>query len=156
MRKIIEKIKKILCRKGWTLALAESCTGGLVSHWVTDIPGSSEIYRGGVVAYHNSAKKNLLGVPRTTLRRAGAVSAEAARDMAKGCKKRFASDCAVAITGIAGPSGGTLQKPVGLVFICVLTPRRMLCIQRRFRGSRARIKKSAASAALSYLLRELN
>ena len=107
----------LLAARGLTLATAESCTGGLVGERLTSVPGSSRYYRGGVVAYANEAKRDLLGVPADLLERHGAVSDEVARAMAEGARRRFGTDLAVSTTGISGPDGGTLEKPVGLVFV---------------------------------------
>lgn len=106
-----------LLRTGRTLALAESCTGGLVAERLTAIPGISAVFLGGVVSYANSAKEHLLGVPRDLLETRGAVSPEVAQAMARGARERFGADLALSITGIAGPDGGTPEKPVGLVYL---------------------------------------
>ena len=105
-----------------TLALAESCTGGLIAHRLTNVPGASEIFLGGVVSYANSAKETLLGVPPEDLRSQGAVSEVVAGKMAAGVREKFGSDFALAVTGIAGPGGGTPEKPVGTVFIALAAP----------------------------------
>lgn len=107
----------LLAARGLRLATAESCTGGLVGARLTSVPGSSRYYRGGVVAYANEAKRDLLGVPAELLDRHGAVSAEVARALAEGARKRFGADLAVSTTGISGPEGGTPAKPVGLVYV---------------------------------------
>ena len=112
-----KKLGKILKKKKKTLFVAESCTGGLVSHHITNIPDSSDYFIGGVVAYSNKVKVALLGVPSMVVRKNGAVSREVAQAMAKGARKLFNTDFAAAITGIAGPSGGSRKKPVGLAFI---------------------------------------
>ena len=102
-----------------TLSTAESCTGGLVAHLITEVAGSSRYFRGGVVSYSNEAKLELLEVPREVLEAHGAVSAQVARAMAEGAAQRFGSDLAIAVTGIAGPDGGTPAKPVGLTYVAV-------------------------------------
>lgn len=106
-----------LTERGVTLALAESCTGGLIGHLITDIPGSSGYFLGSAVCYAYSAKENILGVPHETLITHGAVSAETAAAMAQGARKLFGADIAASVTGIAGPGGGMPNKPVGLVHI---------------------------------------
>lgn len=110
-------VARLLLEKKQTLSTAESCTGGLVAYQLTEVPGISQSFLGGVVSYSNEAKIDLLGVPPELIEQHGAVSAEVAEAMAAGCRKRFASDLAVAVTGIAGPSGGTPEKPVGLVYV---------------------------------------
>jgi nicotinamide-nucleotide amidase len=116
---IEQVVVKLFAAKKKTLALAESCTGGLIAHRVTNVPGASEIFLGGVVTYANAAKGKFLGVRAETLAAHGAVSAEVAREMALGAREKFGSDFAVAVTGIAGPGGGSAEKPVGTVFIAL-------------------------------------
>lgn len=137
------------------LALAESCTGGLVGARVTAVPGSSRYLLGGVVAYHNRAKTALLGVPRGLLARWGAVSAPVAAAMARGARRAFSADVGVAVTGIAGPGGGTAAKPVGLVFVAVSGRGRTLCRRALLAGGRARVRAQAADLALILLLEHL-
>jgi nicotinamide-nucleotide amidase len=112
-------IVDLLTRQKKTLALAESCTGGFLAHRITNVPGASAVLTCGLVTYSNDAKKNLLGVSHETLREHGAVSAEVAREMAEGARQRHATDYALAVTGIAGPGGGSEEKPVGTVFIAL-------------------------------------
>lgn len=114
-----EKIGQLLRESGETVSTAESCTGGYISHLITTIPGSSDYFRGGVVAYHNDVKTNQLGVSEKTLQHFGAVSEETVKEMAAGCRKRFHTHYAIATSGIAGPSGGTPEKPVGTVWMSV-------------------------------------
>lgn len=119
MKTVLRELAEALAGKGWKLATAESCTGGLIGGALTSVPGSSAWYLGGVVAYANEVKTALLGVPEEVLARHGAVSPQTARAMAQGVLERTGADVAVAVTGIAGPGGGTARKPVGLVYIGV-------------------------------------
>lgn len=144
-----------LVKKRWTLAVAESCTGGLVSNRLTDVPGSSRYLIGSVVAYHNRVKHDVLGVKKALLAAHGAVSEPAARAMAEGVRRRFGADIGMAITGIAGPGGGTKTKPVGLVYLAVADRRGVAAQQRLFHGDRLAIKGQAAQAALDVLRRFL-
>ncbi len=142
-----------LKERGLTLSLAESCTGGLLSKLITDIPGSSEYYAGGVITYSNDLKQRLLGVKASTLETFGAVSPETATEMADGTLRNLATDIAIAITGIAGPTGGTTEKPVGLVFIALASKDRETIVNEfRFSGTRSEIREEAATAALDMLL----
>jgi PncC family amidohydrolase len=115
-------VGRLLKRRGLTLAVAESCTGGLVSHRITDVPGSSAYYQGAVVSYSNEIKECVLHVRRDTLERYGAVSEQAARQMAQGVRDVLRSNIGLAVTGIAGPDGGTAEKPVGLVYVALAAP----------------------------------
>jgi PncC family amidohydrolase len=115
-------IGQLLKQRGLTLAVAESCTGGLVSHRITDVPGSSVYYQGSVTSYSNEAKEHVLHVKHDTLERYGAVSEQAAREMARGARDVFHADVGLAVTGLAGPDGGTLEKPVGLVYVALAAP----------------------------------
>jgi PncC family amidohydrolase len=139
---------QLLLSKCLTLAVAESCTGGLIGDRLTDVPGSSRYFAGGVIAYSNAAKIRLLGVRRQTLNRWGAVSEQTVREMATGVCRRFKAQVGVAVSGIAGPGGGTEAKPVGLVHICVRAGKRVVAEHRRFRGSRRAVKERSAAAAL--------
>jgi len=134
-------------------ALAESCTGGLISSRITNIPGASEIFNGGVVCYANDVKRDVLGVPQETLETEGAVSASCATAMAEGARKALKADIAVSVTGIAGPGGGTPAKPVGLVFIGIATEEAISVEEHHFSGDRERIRQQAADAALTAALR---
>jgi PncC family amidohydrolase len=116
------RLGRLLTDKGLTLALAESCTGGLIANRVTDVAGSSAYFIGGVVSYANEAKEILLGVRHETLITHGAVSAETALEMARGVRERLGTDLAASVTGIAGPSGGTPGKPVGLTYVGLSAP----------------------------------
>lgn len=144
-------IGEALRERGLTLALAESCTGGLISAKITDVPGSSDYFLGSVVAYANSAKEAVLGTRAATLKRHGAVSAETAREMALGARKRLGADISAAITGIAGPGGGAEDKPVGLVFIAVSKGTKTVVERFVFKGPRKSVRRQAAEAALRML-----
>ncbi len=144
-----------LNQKGWTLALAESCTGGLIAHRITNVPGSSDYFLGGVMAYSNSVKVRLLGVKRETLQAVGSVSEETAREMAQGASQTIGSDVGISVTCIAGPGGGTDEKPVGLTYIGASTPDGEWVERHIFQGDRQSIKGSASDAALELLLNAL-
>lgn len=155
MKKLERLIGESLREKGLKLALAESCTGGLASSMITDVAGSSEYFLGSVVAYANNVKQTELGVKSGTLKKYGAVSKETALEMARGVKKRLQADISAAITGIAGPGGGTKEKPVGLVFIAVLRGRTTVVQKFVFKGGRKSIKKQSGQAALLMLAEAL-
>lgn len=144
-------VVRMLTQRGLKLALAESCTGGLLASRITDVPGSSKIFLAGFVAYDNSAKENLLGVPSDTLKKHGAVSPEVAEAMANGAVERTGADIAVGITGIAGPDGGTPEKPVGLVYIGIKTPAGTTSVKNTFGGSRPEIKRRSSQIALNMI-----
>ncbi len=142
-----------VCReRGLTLATAESCTGGLIAGRITSVAGASAVFLGGVVSYANAVKRDLLGVPAAVLERAGAVSAECAEAMAEGVRTRMRADVAVSVTGVAGPDGGTPQKPVGLVYFGVATAGGVLAERCRFDGDREAVRAQAADRALELLL----
>jgi len=142
----------LLRRRRLSLAVAESCTAGLLAGRLTSTPGSSSYFRGGVLAYHDAVKKDLLGVRPATLSRHGAVSAACSREMAQGARRAAGADVGVAITGIAGPSGGTPRKPVGLVFVAIAGPGpAALAHQLRLPGERDAVRQRAAAAALRLL-----
>lgn len=138
-----------------TLALAESCTGGLLGSRITDVPGSSEYFPGGVVAYAYEAKVELLGVSWDTLNAKGAVSREAALEMARGVRQRLNADIALSVSGIAGPGGGTPEKPVGTTWIGLVTEETERAELFQFSGDREQNKLSAVEAALRLLLHYL-
>ncbi len=143
-----ERLGELLTSKGLTLAVAESCTGGLLGKTITDMPGSSAYFLGGITAYSDSSKVEILGVPAQTVERFGAVSERTAVCMAKGILNNFACDIGIGVTGIAGPGGGTEEKPVGTVFIAVASDDRELARGFAFKGKRQEIRESAAGAAL--------
>ena len=142
---------RLLTRKKKTLALAESCTGGFIAHKITNVPGASEIFLGGIVAYSNGVKEKFLGVRPETLKMHGAVSEAVAREMAEGARKKFGADFAIAVTGIAGPTGGTKGKPVGTVFISVAGAFGTLAERRLNSFGREKFKEATAQQALEML-----
>lgn len=147
-----EEIGALLIAQGLTLATAESCTGGLVGHRITNVPGSSDYYLGGFVSYANEAKETLLGVGRETLLEHGAVSEETAREMARGGRQRIGADVGISVTGIAGPTGGTPGKPVGLVYVALSAPDAEECRRHVWQGNRLDNKEQSAEAVLRLLL----
>ncbi|HVN76118.1 MAG TPA: CinA family nicotinamide mononucleotide deamidase-related protein [Thermoanaerobaculaceae bacterium] len=144
----------LLGRRGWRLATAESCTGGMIGAQITAVPGSSASYVGGVVAYSNELKRRLLGVPEGVLAEHGAVSREAALAMADGARS-LGAECGLAVTGVAGPTGGTDEKPVGTVHIAAATPGGVRHARHRFPGDRAMVREITANFALDLLRRAL-
>jgi PncC family amidohydrolase len=139
--------------RGLTLATAESCTGGLVAHALTEVPGSSAYLRGGVVAYADDVKRALLGVPPEILAAHGAVSAQVAVAMAEGVRSRLGTDLGVAVTGVAGPDGGSQAKPVGLVYVAVAGDGLPVEVRRfHWPGDRSANKRDSARAALEMLV----
>lgn len=139
---------------GGAIATAESCTGGLIGHRLTNVPGASRVYLGGVIAYANAVKAAALGVPDGLIAAEGAVSEAVARAMALGAARAFGARFAVGVTGIAGPGGGTPEKPVGLVHIAACDGGRIVAARHVFAGGRDVVKRQSADAALE-LLREM-
>lgn len=150
-----EHLGRLLLDRGLRVAFAESCTAGLAAARLADLPGVSAALVGGVVAYEDAAKTRLLGVPASRIRRQGAVSAEVAEAMARGARRRLGADLAVAITGVAGPGGGSAEKPVGLVWFAVDGPGGTRTLRRRFPGDRSFVRGTAANAALDLLRRTI-
>ena len=148
-REIVEK----LMEKTITVATAESCTGGMIASAITDVPGSSGIFGYGMVTYSNEAKRKILGVQKETLEQYGAVSEQTAREMAQGLRERSGADIAVSTTGIAGPSGGTKDKPVGLVYVGCADAHGVRVEKLTLTGSRERIRNLAALRALDMIRR---
>jgi len=146
-----EEVGQLLVERGLTLAVAESCTGGLIAHRITNVPGSSRYFLGGVVAYANEAKEKVLGMSHETLAKYGAVSEETALEMAKGVRGLLRADVALSVTGIAGPSGGTPEKPVGLTYIALAAEDGERCEKHLWRGNRWENKEQTAEAALQML-----
>jgi nicotinamide-nucleotide amidase len=151
-----QTVVRVLAQQGKTVATAESCTGGLISHRLTNVPGSSEVFTHGFVTYANEAKENILGVPPSDIERFGAVSEEVARAMAEGARRVAGTDLAVAVTGIAGPGGGSVKKPVGTAWIAVASKDRPTSAQRVFHPrNRADFKQAVSQAALDALRKSL-
>ena len=146
-----ETVGRIVKKFGLTIGIAESCTGGLLCHRITSVPGSSDYFIGGVIAYNNDLKKHILNVPKEILQKFGAVSKETAKAMAWGAKKRLGSNIGIAITGIAGPAGGTRTKPVGTVFIAIAGRTKENNQRFLFKGTRQAIKLKASNKALNML-----
>jgi PncC family amidohydrolase len=150
------RLAETLVEKGLSLATAESCTGGGLSRLLTSIPGSSGFFIGGIIAYQNRVKTAFLGVPLSTLAKHGAVSSATASAMAEGCRDRFGADIAVSITGIAGPGGGSLEKPVGLVYLAVAVEQRTRVIEHTFPGNREQVREAAIATALDLILEAID
>jgi nicotinamide-nucleotide amidase len=148
-------ILRLLASQKKTLALAESCTGGFIANQITDVPGASKVFLGGIVAYSNEVKQKFLGVRAGTLARYGAVSESVAKEMAEGARKRFGADVAIAVTGIAGPTGGTKMKSRGTVFIAVAGAFGTFVEHKVNCFSRETFKKVTASQALKLLRSKL-
>ena len=146
-----EIVGRQLIGKGWTLAVAESCTGGIISHRITRVAGSSAYFKSGAVTYSNESKVRFLGVEGSTLERHGAVSRETALEMAEGIRREAGADIGLSSTGIAGPTGGTPEKPVGTVWVGVAWHERREACRFQLRGDRERIILGASQAALNYL-----
>lgn len=148
-------VGRLLLERGWTVSVAESCTGGLLGHRLTNIAGSSRYVERGVIVYSNRAKEELLGVPESLLRAHGAVSAPVALAMAAGICRFSGSPCGLAVTGIAGPDGGSAEKPVGTVYVAAATPAGVEARRCRFAGDRVAIKWQSSQTALDMLRRRL-
>lgn len=146
-----QSVSRLLRQRGEKLAVAESCTGGLLSSWITDFAGSSEIFLGGIVSYDNQLKSNLLGVPAEVLVRDGAVSENAVRFMVLGVLEATSADWGIAISGVAGPGGGTSEKPVGLVWLGIGNRQGIEAIRYEFPGDRDAVRERAAVTALRHL-----
>ena len=149
---LAERLQQMCLGAGLTVGTAESCTGGLVASLITDVAGSSGYFRGGIVAYADDAKASLLDVARDVLAAHGAVSAQVARAMAAGARDRLGVDLAVAVTGIAGPGGGTEAKPVGLTYVAVADGGDVVVQRFVWRGDRPSNKLASAEAALELLV----
>ena len=152
---VLEDFHKMALEKGITIGSAESCTGGLVGKTLTDLGGSSGYYQGGIISYANTVKEQVLGVSSDTLAAYGAVSEETAKEMVQGVFRVLCTDYAIATTGIAGPGGGSEEKPVGLVYIGIGTPRGITVHKEIFIGNRTSIRNSVAERAIQYVYKEL-
>ncbi len=146
-----QEIGNLLRRKGLTLGVVESATGGLISHLITNVPGSSDYYKGSITAYSNEAKIAVVGVKEETIDKYGVVSAQVAEEMAQGGREILAADICLADTGIAGPSGATQGKPTGLFYLGLSHKAGTLSQKHNFQGDREQNKLEAASAALDWL-----
>lgn len=151
IKQAVIPVAEALWKRGWQIAVAESCTGGLLGGALTSIPGSSAFFYGGVVSYHNQAKIDLLDVKPDTLIKFGAVSEETAVEMAEGIRKRCGTQLGIAITGIAGPDGGSQEKPVGLVYFALATENENLTKRNIFTGDRSKIRMAAVINVLSFI-----
>lgn len=149
------RVGRVLRERGLTVATAESCTGGLIGHRITEVPGSSDYYVGSIVAYSNEIKMAMLDVSRDTLVQHGAVSRAVAREMARGARAALAVDLALSVTGIAGPSGGTAEKPVGLTYVGLAAPDGEWVERHIWAADRHGNKRLSAEAALDLLQRYL-
>ena len=152
---LARELQALALARAVTVGTAESCTGGLVGHAITSVPGSSGYYLGGIVSYADQVKADLLGVPLTTLERHGAVSAQTAVAMAEGLRTRVGCGLAVAVTGVAGPDGGSPGKPVGLTYVAIASDAGHEVRRYAWDGGRAANKESSAVAALRLLIEVL-
>ncbi len=153
--KIEEVVGSLLTRLGWKLATAESCTGGLLGCLITNVPGSSAYFAGGVIAYSNEVKTRVLGVSKESLEFEGAVSDVVAAEMAAGVRGVLDAEIAIALTGIAGPEGGAAEKPVGLVYTALNTGQDNIVCRSVFKGDRAGVREQAARGALEMIAEHL-
>jgi len=149
---LLHKVSFYLKNQGLTIATAESCTGGLIAHNLTNISGSSVYFDRGIIAYSDTAKKELLGVPEKILQKFGAVSEQTAKAMAIGARRHSHVDIGISTTGIAGPTGGTKEKPVGLVYIGLATSKKVIAQRFLFSGDRLQNKENTCAAALGMLI----
>jgi nicotinamide-nucleotide amidase len=149
--KLAQELGHILQAKGLTIAIAESCTGGGICQLLTEIAGSSQWFERGFITYSNNSKVQMLGVKTQTIELYGAVSQQTAIEMAEGALKNSEADYVVSVTGIAGPEGGTLEKPVGTVFIALQNKTEMICYQKYFSGTRHEIRQKTIKFSLESL-----
>ena len=151
-----ERILELCNSRGWKLAVAESCTGGLIGARLTSVPGSSSYFAGGVIAYSNDLKKNLLNVPAGLLESEGAVSGPVVEAMARGGIAATGADCGISVTGVAGPDGGTEEKPVGTVWVGIALPSGTISRQYHFQGNREEVREQTVKAALELFLESIS
>lgn len=156
LAELAERLQHLAITQGVTVGTAESCTGGLVGHAITAVPGSSAYYLGGIISYADRLKVALLGVAASTIDRHGAVSAQTAVAMAEGLRERLACDLAVAVTGVAGPDGGSAAKPVGLTYVAVAGPAGHQVERHTWDGDRAANQERSAEVALTMLIAALD
>jgi len=152
---LAERVGRALKAHGLMMTTAESCTGGLVAERLTDVPGSSQYFVSGVISYSNESKMELAGIPPLLLEMQGAVSKEVAQGLAEGIRNRMRTTIGVGITGIAGPAGGSPEKPVGTVFVAVASPAGTVDRRFLFPGDRQRVRWQASQAALDMVRREM-
>lgn len=148
---LASRVIEIFREKGLSLALAESCTGGMIAETITNVAGASDIFYGSAVTYVNSAKEHILGVARETLEKHGAVSSECAEEMACGARRVYGADVAMSVTGIAGPGGGSAAKPVGTVWFGLASKDGTETFRRRFDGDRAAVRRQTVEEVLRRL-----
>ncbi len=155
MREKVQKIAQLLMEKKASVSTAESCTGGLLGARITDLPGSSAFYEGGIISYSNKIKEEQLSVPSAMLKEYGAVSEEVASSMAEGIRETFHTTYGLSTTGIAGPDGGSEKKPVGLVFSAIAGPKGVKIFKDIYTGTREEVRRSTVSTLLDRFSRQL-
>jgi len=153
--KLEKAIGDRLREKGWTLSIAESCTGGLICDRITDVSGSSDYFEGGIITYSNGSKTKHLGIPLYDIKKYGAVSSQVAKKMAQGVRKAFNTTFGISTTGVAGPTGGTKRAPIGRVFIGLAHGRRIWIRKEDLKGNRREIKRKASEKALQFFYERL-
>lgn len=153
--KLEKTIGNCLRKRGWTLSIAESCTGGLICDRITDVSGSSDYLEGGIITYSNESKERHLGIPLNEIKKYGAVSSQVAKKMAQGVRKAFGTTFGLSTTGVAGPTGRTKKAPIGRVFFGVANGRRIWVWKEDLKGSRREIKKKASEKALQFFYERL-
>lgn len=156
MENLAKQVHDLFLERGMTVATAESCTGGLLSAQLTERAGSSAFFLGGICCYSNLSKVALVGVPQHTLDSCGAVSEEVARALAYGARQKFSTDFGIGITGIAGPGGGSLEKPVGTVWCAIVSPQQIDVSNLKLSGGRAEIRRKTVEITLKKLITLLN